>query len=358
MSNIDVEDIRSTLAAEMEKASATPADDAPLVEPVEAPTGTEAEDSPPSASDRRERDDQGRFAKAAADKAAKEKNEVPAEQKPAEQKPATEAQTEQAPAPTTSAPPPGWSPASKAAWHEGKLPPSVLADVAKREKQVADGLSKLQSFKPLEPYMELARKGNTTLPEALERYVAAEQLLERDPVQGLRMLAQNYNVDLRQVLGGMSAPDQIPQPRQQNYDLAPVLTPIQQELAQLRQIVHGDKQAQTQSQVEAFFSDPANRYADNVADEMKYLIETGRAKNLKDAYDQAVWLNPEVRTEVMREQTTSQNAAAAARAKDAAAAAKKSGRSINGGPSAGTVATEPKTDDLRQTLVEAFAGRV
>lgn len=350
----DTQDIRDTLAAELEKASAAPAD-APPVETVEAPPVEEAEAvaPPESASDRRERDEKGRFA---AKEAAEAKQAEEAAQKPAKSAQPAEAEAQQ-PAEKSVAPPPGWSPASKAAWHEGKLPLSVIKDVAQREQQISAGLAKLASFKPLEPYVEMARTHNTTLPEALERYVAAEQQLERNPEQGLMWLAQNYGVDLRALAAKMGPQDQIPQPQPQGMpDLGPVLSPIQKELAQLREIVYGDKQAQTKSQVEQFFADPQNRYAENVADQMSALIKTGQAKTLKEAYDTACWMNAEVRTELIREQQTAQQAQQAAKAKEAAANAKRSARSITGGPAATPPATLNGQDDLRSQLTELMSG--
>ena len=42
-------------------------------------------------------------------------------------------------------------------------------------------------------YANLARQSGTTLPEALGRYIAAEDLLERDAYTGLSWLAENYS---------------------------------------------------------------------------------------------------------------------------------------------------------------------
>jgi len=75
----------------------------------------------------------------------------------------------------------------------------------RREDEVNRGLSKLAEYKGLDQYADMARQSGTNLATALERYVAAEQVLERNPIQGLLWLAQTYGVQpqaLMQAMGG------------------------------------------------------------------------------------------------------------------------------------------------------------
>lgn len=51
--------------------------------------------------------------------------------------------------------------------------------------------------------------------------------------------------------------------------------------------------------VDAFFNDPKNEYAVDVATEIHHLLETGAADSLQSAYEQAVWLNPTVRAKMV-----------------------------------------------------------
>lgn len=353
------DDIRADIASALEAASQTAPDDVspPPVEPVEAPPDLDGD--PPAPSDQRVRDAQGRFAPKEGDPAQPPQAAQP--KTPEQAQPAPE--QEQA-APAAAAPPPGWSPASKAAWNSGQIPPAVIADVAKREKEMAQGLSRLQQYKGLDPYVEMAKQSNTTLPEALDRYIAAEEQLNRNPKQGIQWLAQNYGVDIVQLAAELTGQQQpgipAPQPNYQAPDLSPILTPIQQELNQLRQIVYGDKQNQVQSTVEKFFADPRYPYADNVATEIAEVIASERAKGrditLEQAYDKACRLNDDVWNQIQADRETARQAEAAKQARQKTAQAKSAARSITGSPSSAPPLSGDQPDDLRAMLEQQFAG--
>jgi hypothetical protein len=72
-------------------------------------------------------------------------------------------------------PPGGWSPKSKSEWD--KLPEHIRADIAKREKEVADGFAQYEGMRELRPYVEMARGQGQTLKQALDRYVGIENAL-------------------------------------------------------------------------------------------------------------------------------------------------------------------------------------
>lgn len=261
--------------------------------------------------------------------------------------------------------PPGFSATTKSiwdkpAWDQNDIQ-ALKKDIAKRETEIERGFAKLRDYKDLDPFVDMARQSGTTLTDAVKRYVEAEQFLEKEPVKGLLWLCQNYGVDPRQLaaaVGGQPQPTgQQPQPNQRidlSQHLQPIMAPIMQELQQLRGIVYGDKQAQTQQTVQQFFADPAHRYAENVADDMARLIKAGFASDLKDAYDKACWNNPEIRGLLINEQTTRTAAAQAAKAKQASDQAKAAGRSITGGMGSPNPSSA-NPDNLRAMLEEQFA---
>jgi hypothetical protein len=138
-------------------------------------------------------------------------------------------------------------------------------------------------------------------------------------------------------------------------DIRQHLAPLSEELTALKREIYGSKQQQVQSQIDQFFSDPANRYADNVAEQMVKLIRTGEASNLKEAYDTACWMQPEVRAEILKEQRAAEAAQQAAATRKVTERARTAAKSINGGP-ATTTLPGTQTDDLRAQLEEAFRG--
>jgi hypothetical protein len=63
-------------------------------------------------------------------------------------------------------------------------------------RQSYSGVEELLSS-DMADYANRARQSGTTLPEAVGRYIAAEEFLEKDPVGGIRWLCENYGVDPR-----------------------------------------------------------------------------------------------------------------------------------------------------------------
>ncbi len=302
------DDLRSTLEAAWDNAP-----EVEIEEPIEAriaadvaakaPEKFPSETETPEAKADRARDEQGRFAKKEAEATSKlaenikGANEV-AGKLGAIQPPAGTV----APAQGPSGPPPGWSIAAKAEFD--KLPQPVKEAIVSRETEINRGFAKLTEYKGLDPYVETARQAGTSLPQALDRYMAAEELLSRDFVSGIKSLCQMYNVHpagLAQVLGGQQQGGQ--QPQQQN-PLAPVfqqMSALQAELANIRQERTQSEQEAVNGQLASFSGDPAHKYFENVRVTMGHLLQSGQARDLKDAYETACWMNPEIRALQIKE---------------------------------------------------------
>ncbi|MGO7979567.1 hypothetical protein ACC691_16825 [Rhizobium johnstonii] len=317
-----------------------------------------------SSSTDRQRDEHGRFAPKEPDKGAT----VPAAQqaaaaspKPADAPAAAAAQTpavapEQQPAATTHRVPPGWSPEAKAQF--GTLPPEVQAAVAKREQEVDNGFRVLQDYKGLEEFTPIVRQAGTTHADVMRKAIDWEQSLIRDPINTVIHVARMAGVNLQALVAGQQ--DQILQRRPQQAQQQPAPQPVNVE-ATVEQVL---RKRDTETQVNAFISDPANVHAEAVLDDMVALISAGRASSLKDAYDAACWMRPDIRQQLISQAApsnpvqdqTSQKAAAADQARRAS-------RSISGssapGPTQGAGAGQPTSirDSLRSAL-HAANGRV
>lgn len=306
----------------------------------------------------RPRDEHGRFApKDAAAKPAEVGKEPAAPATPPDpNKPATVAPVVTEAPVAKIGPPPGWPVAAKG-MYDG-LPQPVKDAIAKREEEVNKGFADLREFKALKPYVENATKAGVPLTEALDRYIAADRLLESDPVRGIQWLAQTFGVDLRQFAGAQHQPQPAaPQAHAAPFNpqaLQPHLQPLLAEIEGLKRVIHGDKQASVQAEIDKFFTDPANRYAENVAPQMEAFIRSGQAKTLAEAYEMAVWANPEIRTQLISEQASQTARTAADKARQIAASARGAGKSITGAPPA-TPALVPQSDNLRADLEAQFA---
>lgn len=245
------------------------------------------------------------------------------------------------------APPPGWSPTSKRDY--AALPDHIKADIAKREDEVNQGLAKLQSYKGLDPFVDMARKSGTSLPEAVQRYVAAEQLLEQDPIKGLKWLCQNYKVDPRRLVDGEQPQGgQQPQQRQDQFRDPRV----DQILPHVQQLINQP----VKNQIVQFFADPKNVYAENVADDMTALIKSGQAKDLAEAYDKACWARPDIRSLLIEQQTTDAAQQQRQKATTVASNARAAAKSITGTPLPGASnAPDLSEMSIREQLERQFA---
>jgi len=111
-----------------------------------------------------------------------------------------------------------------------------------------------------------------------------------------------------------------------------------------------------QGQIKTFAADPKNVHFETVKAHMAALLKGGIAKDLQDAYDQAVYANPQTRSSLLEAKTVSDNEKRVAEQKARAEAAKRAGSSLRGAP--GIMASKDgKVNglDLRSTIRAAIA---
>ncbi|MGR9462260.1 hypothetical protein [Rhizobium leguminosarum] len=263
----------------------------------------------------------------------------------------TQMQTREQPASIASRVPPGWSAEAKAQF--GGLPSEVQAAIAKREQEVDNGFRVLQDYKGLEEFTPLIRQAGMTHADVMRRAIDWEKALIHDPVNTVVHVARMAGVNLHALVNGQMGevlqrnPQQAgphqggPQPRSINVEAT---------------VEHVLRKRDTETQVDAFLSDPANAHADDVLDDMIALINAGRASSLQDAYDAACWMRPDI-----RQQLISQTAPAPVReqqAQRAAAAdqARRASRSISGSSAPGPTrdAARGQPTSIRDSLRDAM----
>lgn len=312
----------------------------------------------------RARDEAGRFAPKADDAAPATPAAPTAQPDPTKPADPAAAPVEAPQADAAAAPPKGWSPAAKASWDA--LPPDVRAAVAKREEEMSVGMRR---YEGMARWAEVAEKQGVSLAQKAEYYTNAENFIERDLVGAVLWMAGNQRMTPEQLLQGLTArlqggrqPGGQPQPQHAGPAMAP---------ADPRDLVRETLQQERDIEAtNAFFSDPANRYAENLRPLMATLISGGQVpavregKPLKailsDAYDMACQADPQVRAAIAAARPQSAAAPAASsgpsRADQAAAARRRTG-SITGSPlpagqSRDPNATQRQVDsELYDTLV-------
>lgn len=246
--------------------------------------------------------------------------------------------------------PSSWSPAAKATFD--KLPPEVQQAVAKREQEIDHGLRRkseeVKRYEPLEqvlaPRRALWAAQGLDEVQAVKTLLAAQDLLEKNPMQGLEFLAKSYGVSLNTAQPQQGQARQ-PQPAPDSH---PEIANLKQQLLELQSQVQTAQTAPIVSQVEAFQNDPANLYFENVRDDMAVLLKNGKATDLKEAYEMACWMRSDIRPFL---QTTQ---APAAPVQDKAAQARRAAVSVTGSPGKPPI---PKSngsieDDIRAAFEE------
>jgi hypothetical protein len=333
-------DMEDDIRAAMAEVSGIAPEPAPVEEVVAAePVNTEAEtpnDDSEKAADGRVRGPDGKFIA----KAPEMVQDTPDQPSEAVADPAAKLAI-RAPA--------SWSPAAKATFD--KLPPEVQQAVAKREQEIDHGLRRkseeVKRYEPLEQVLaprraQWAAQGMDEV-HAVKTLLAAQDLLEKNPMQGLEFLARSYGVNLN-----TAQPQGQPYQAQPARDSHPEIAALKQQLQVLQSQVQTAQTAPIVSQIDAFQNDPANLYFENVRDDMAVLLHNGKALDLKEAYEMACWMRPDIRPFLQTAQ------APAAPVQDKAAQARRAAVSVTGSPGQTRI---PKSngsieDDIRAAFEE------
>ena len=229
-----------------------------------------------------------------------------------------------APAASTLQPPKTWRPEAAAKF--AALPPEVQQEVLKREEDI---------FKGLESYKADASIGKA-LKGVVQPYLQVFQSQGIDPMQQVSGLMRAH------VALATGTPEQKQQffqhlAKEYGVDLdteAPYIDPqvagLQKQLSDLQSRLNGREQheanearSKLQAEIDSFASDPAHQYFDEVANDMAGLLRSGAAKDLKDAYDKAIWANPITRAKEQARLTADAEAKAKAEAAERAKQARK-----------------------------------
>lgn len=263
------DDIRADVIAAFEKHSK------PAPEPVAAASEDESAPSPD-----RPRNERGQFIKA----------DGAVEQPEAE--PVTDADPPQDTQEQVSEPvaaPKGWSADAKAKW--ATLDPSIQAEVLKRESDMDNGgrqwseekRSYEQALAPLDGFAQryqLDRSG------ALTRLLDWQQALEQDPHGAILQLAQLSGVDLNQ-----------PYQQQQSQP-----APYDPRFDGIAATVNELQQTHINAEIDRFKAAQGHEHFDQVRVKMGELMERDPKLSMEQAYDQAIWLDPSIRAELIKAQ--------------------------------------------------------
>lgn len=292
-------------------------------DPVEAPEKTAAEPAVVDKSTEQEtgkaRDEQGRFSKPATVESPAADNATTETAAPAAEV-TEQAQTRQL---DQSIAPSSWKPAAKAKWDA--IDPDLRGEILRREEDFLKGQQQLlpdarlgQSMRNvIEPYRMLIESEGGTPERAVQSLLQTAALFRvgtaQQKQQAWMQLGQQYGIQMPGAIGGETSPDgqqQFPQQPFQDPRVDQLLLLQQQE--QQRKIA--EQEQRTNSVVETWASEvdkqgkPLRPYLANVLDEMQPIVRYLRTTSskseseiLQEAYDRAVWANPETRAVVQQQ---------------------------------------------------------
>lgn len=347
-----------SLRDELSQAFEAPSQSIPVPEPVAAPAPVvepaKAPETPAAAAPEAPvRDEHGRFAKPA------EVVQAPSAEKPQDVAPKAQ-EPIRAPA--------SWSVAAKAKFDS--LDPDLKSEIVKREREVdrgfADRATQLKRYEPLEqviaPHRERLALAGIDEGAYVRSLVTADEML-RGPnrLQALQQIAQTYGIPLQQLAQGQNQP-----PAQVHPDIQRLegqVAALTNQFSAQRQTEAQAQTSQLTSTIERFAADPANLYFENVRRQVAALLRSGvvqgatHEEQLKNAYDQAVWANPETRQALSSQQAEKQRVEAEAASRARATAARAASGQITGSPSPGSAPSQDAAPTLRGELERQFAAQ-
>lgn len=278
----------------------------------------------------------------------------------------TKASTEQ-PSTAADAPPVTWAADAKGEW--ATLSPAIKAAVLKREVEMSSGGRQWSEEKRhyeaiVAPVRQAASRRGISEAEGIQRLMAAQDRLDRDPVAAIQWLAQAYGVPL--TVNGTPSNGQPTADVSSRIESPPPRAQADPRIDAIWSHMQAQEQRETEMTVQkvtSFAADPAHPYFDALNSEIMALLPVLKSSNptatpdqlLQDAYDRAVWANPETRAALQAERNASEAVTRRASTAETVAKAKLAASSLRPGAPAGLPLTAPR-DSIREEIEAAWAG--
>lgn len=231
--------------------------------------------------------------------------------------------------------PKSWS--AEQAEHWAKIPRATQEYILRREndasKAIQERAERANAWRPVEeaiaPLSQRLAAEGVQPAQFLQRLVQAHQYLEADPTKAIAWLAKQYGATPPN--GDSSAEiDEFADPK---------IAALERRIAEYearenerhQQQVRGER-SRNEQLIQDFAS--KNEHFETVRGLMAGLLQSGAAKDLQDAYEQAVWAHPETRKAMSDKQEAERQKMAQVRAAKAQKAAAASSRpaAVKGSP--------------------------
>ena len=239
--------------------------------------------------------------------------------------------------------------------------PKLREYIMQRDRQQQEGVAKLkheyegkakfaeEMWGEIAPYQQLIESEGGTpagaVRELLQTAALMRQGTPQQKAQALYQIARQFNVPL--------SGEQPETPSDPRYDaLQQELQSVRNEFGQFRQSAADQQTQALQAEVDAFKAE--HPHFEAVRATMGRLIQSGEAEGLKDAYEKAVWLNPDIRESTLSEQEAAKEAERKAQERERTEKAKKAAGSVTGAPGLAGNPSRPAPKSIRGALEQAF----
>jgi hypothetical protein len=249
-----------------------------------------------------------------------------------------------------------WKPAIREKW--SALPREVQEEISRRESDMLRLVGTVgqrmkmadQLNQTLAPYAQEFQQAGVDPMAFIGSTMATVQTLARGSEEQKAMvlagLVKQYGINVgaldRALSGVIAAPPPDPNIVALHQRLAGIEQFTNQQMQNMQTQLRGNA-AQT---LESFAADPKNEFFNDVRFEMANLIETGRAQSLDEAYQTAIWANPDTRAILLQKDAEARASAANARAQQA----RRASSSVHGAPLAGVPVSNANDMSLRQSI--------
>lgn len=190
-----------------------------------------------------------------------------------------------------------------------KADPALKAAMLRRSDEMHRGVEQYretaqfgqQVYKAIQPYEATIRSEGLTPDQAIASLFAVEHTLRHGTPQQkqaqIATLVQAYNVDVSSLFADGDGADPVdPKVRALEDQIARLEQQQQSWFAQIQQT----EQNTIQGQIDAFARE--HEYFEQVKPEVAALLQAGVAKDLSEAYDMAIFANPQIRASVLAKQ--------------------------------------------------------
>lgn len=263
-------------------------------------------------------------------------------------------------------PPESWKPATREHW--SKLPKEVREEVTKREREIQAGLQQAagsrkvanEYFNVVKPFEQLIRAQNSTPAQAITNLMTtASRLFMGTKSQKAETVAEiiaNYDIDIETLDAILSGK----MPKGEDDKFGKILDERLKPINELLNTVNKNRESslqQTDQQLEqeltAFTADAANEFYSDVREDMADIMEMaanrGQTLTIKQAYDRACKINPEV-VKVIQQREAARKGKLDA---DKLLKKRRASSSIKGSPDEGS-SSKGDPSDLRSAISQAW----